>query len=104
MSVIKYVLCNKKLKKKINIDSFINNYESLIKLIYSKFDFDILILKFNHTNKLVYSKHNSITKTILLFIPDFILDTIICTFKYTISLFLSMILKPFFYNYKFYIF
>ena len=82
--------------KKINIDSFINKYEKLIKMIYDKIDFNSLILKFNNTSKLVYNKHNSITKKILLFLPNFILDTFICTFKYTISLFLSMILKPFF--------
>ncbi len=82
--------------KKINIDIVINKYENLIKLVYSKFGFNNLILKFDNTSKLVYNKHNSITKKILLFLPNFILDTFICTFKYTISLFLSMILKPFF--------
>lgn len=82
--------------KKINIDIFINKYENLIKLVYSKFDFNNLILKFDNTSKLVYNKHNSKNKKILLFLPNFVLDTIMCTFKYTISLFLSMILKPFF--------
>ncbi len=82
--------------KKINIDSFINKYENLLKLIYSKTDFNSLILEFNNTNNLVYNKCDSITKKILLFLPYFVLDTITCAFKYTISLFLSMILKPFF--------
>ena len=82
--------------KKINIGSFVSKYESLINFIYSNLDFSILILRFNNTSKLVYNKYNSIVKKILLFLPNFVLDTIICTFKYTISLFLSMILKPFF--------
>ena len=82
--------------KKINIDSFVNKYEKLINLIYNSLDFSILVLRFNNTSKLVYNKYNSITKKILLFLPNFVLDTIKCTFKYIISLFLSMILKPFF--------
>ena len=81
--------------KKVNISSFINKYEKLINLIYSKIDFNSIILKFNNTNKLVYNKHNSIIKKILLFFPKFILDIIICTTTYTISLFLSIIIKPF---------
>ena len=54
--------------KKINIDSFINKYKNLMKMIYNKIDFNNLILEFDNTNKLIYNKHNQTTKKFYYFL------------------------------------
>lgn len=82
--------------KNIKIHVFIEKYNYLIEKIYNKLDFSKISLKFSFSNNLIISKDNPNAKKILLFLPSFVLDIIICFFKYFLSLFLSLVVKPLF--------
>lgn len=82
--------------KKINIDFFVEKYQRFIKNVNKKFDYSNIILRFDNTYKLTYDKNVVKFKRILLFFPYLLLDSLVCFFKYVVSLFFSLILKPFF--------
>lgn len=81
--------------KKINISKVIKVYKNAVEKIYFKFDFNDIKLEFINTEKLLYNTNISNFRKYLLFLTKFILDIILCSFKYVFSLFLSFLIKPF---------
>lgn len=79
---------------KIGIYKIEKIYNSATDKLYDILGFDKIKIKFNFSNNLINDNNRSKIKKILMFLPNFILDIILCFLKYTTSALLSFIIKP----------